>query len=56
MLVSYALVHYIGAVTAAKKGDDFSVMMLGSRQIPLWIPMLPMLERMADVFEKRENL
>nr|WP_240511841.1 sodium:solute symporter family protein [Paludifilum halophilum] len=42
MLISYALVYYIGAVTAGKKSDNLSDMMLGGRQVPIWISMFTM--------------
>ncbi|MFC4078280.1 sodium:solute symporter family protein [Salinithrix halophila] len=42
MLLFYALVYYIGAVTAGNKSDNLSDMMLGGRQIPLWISMFTM--------------
>lgn len=39
MVISYALVYYIGAVTAKNKSDSLNDMMLGGRQTPLWISM-----------------
>ncbi|QKG85937.1 sodium:solute symporter [Kroppenstedtia pulmonis] len=42
MVIAYALVYYIGAVTAKNKSDSLNDMMLGGRQIPLWISMFTM--------------
>ncbi|PTM58453.1 sodium:solute symporter family protein [Desmospora activa] len=42
MLIFYALMYYIGAVTAGRKNDSLRDMMLAGRKIPLWIAMFTM--------------
>src|SRR5690606_15156961 len=42
MLGSYAVVYYVGVITAAKKGDNLKDMMLAGRSMPLWVSMFTM--------------
>nr|WP_234983124.1 sodium:solute symporter family protein [Salimicrobium flavidum] len=42
MFISYAIIFYIGSVTAGKKSDSASDMMVAGRSMPLWVAMFTM--------------
>lgn len=42
MLISYAVIYYVGAVKAGNKSEKLDDMMLAGRQMPLWISMFTM--------------
>ncbi|UOQ46560.1 sodium:solute symporter family protein [Halobacillus salinarum] len=42
MFISYAVIFYIGSITAGKKSDSANDMMVAGRSMPLWIAMFTM--------------
>ncbi|SFG31728.1 solute carrier family 5 (high affinity choline transporter), member 7 [Halobacillus alkaliphilus] len=42
MFLSYAIIFYIGSITAGKKSDSAKDMMVAGRSMPLWIAMFTM--------------
>ncbi|RWZ58008.1 sodium:solute symporter [Halobacillus fulvus] len=42
MFISYAIIFYIGSITAGKKSDSAKDMMVAGRSMPLWVAMFTM--------------